>query len=215
MTFSFVIPAYKRWDLLHQLLFDIYKRCTCPDEIIVMDNCGTDETFNKGMEWWIETGLLPVEHVINTKEMGFLLNSNKGLKRAKGDVVCLVSTDVRIYQDVVAFPVQDGCLYGSRYIDFDSGWNTFGNKTFSYIEGWLLTATKNSWEELEYFDERFIPYDFEDVALSTKALSLDFTLQSYPDGYASHLGGQSIGYNSERESITTEHKKIFEELWVK
>lgn len=209
MTFSFVIPAYKRWDLVHQLLFDIYKRCTRPDEVIVMDNCGTDDTFNKGMEWWMETGLLPIEHVINKKDLGFLLNSNKGLKRAKGDVVCLVSTDVRIYQDLVSFPVVAGSLYGGRLLDWDTGWN-FGR---DYLEGWCLTTTKEDWQELDYFDEQFAPNDMEDVDLSCKAMKLGMNLLTYPDGYVSHIGSQSIPYGDEREAITKVNKEKFRKKW--
>jgi len=227
MTLSFVIPAFNNWKGLHQLLWDIYKNCSAPDEIIVMDDDSTDPDFLQGLTWWIENDLLPIEHVRNVDNVGFLLNSNAGLKRARGDIVCLISTDVRIYKDLVligkSIPgVQaahgNNVLLGGRYLDFDTGWNKFGEVVYPYVEGWLLIATREVWKSCGYFDERFAPNDYEDIDLSTTAVSLGYSLaQITPDGGdgVSHLGAGSIGYTPEREALTNINKRKFEDKWVK
>lgn len=216
MKFSFVIPAYNNYKLLHQLLWDIYKNCSPCYEIIVTDN-GDDQETVDGLNWW--AGLLPVRHIRNKKNMGFLKNSNNGLKLATGDALCLISTDVRIHQDIVKYTLDDSYLqtvWGGRYLDFDTGWNSFNGEVFPYLEGWLLCASREDWKELDYFDEQFAPHDMEDVDFSTKVRKskLPIKLGTYPEGYVSHIGAQTIGYNPEREKLTLENKKKFYEKWV-
>jgi glycosyltransferase involved in cell wall biosynthesis len=147
MKFSFVIPAYNNYQLLHQLLWDIYKNCSPVYEVIVTDD-GTDKETLDGMDWW--TGLLPVRHTRNKKALGFLKNSNNGLTLATGDVLCLVSTDVRIYKDIVKYSTEMNSneMLGGRYLDWDTGWNTFNGKIFPYLEGWLLCTSKDFWKEV-------------------------------------------------------------------
>ena len=214
MKFSFVIPAYNGWAHLHQLLWDIYKNCSIPHEVIVMDNSSTETSFLTGLSWWMEQDMLPIQHVRNMDNIGFLLNSNAGLKLATGDVVCLVSTDVRIHKYITQLPEIDG-LWGGRYLDWDTGWNTFNGVTYPYLEGWILVTSRKYWKKLDYFDERYAPNDMEDIDLSTKALSMGMMLNRWVDGYVSHIGAQTIGYSPEREAITIRNKKKFEDKWVK
>lgn len=214
MKFSFVIPAYNNYKLLHQLLWDIYKNCSPVHEVLITDD-GNDQDTVDGVKWW--TGMLPIRHFRNIEGLGFLKNSNNGLALlASGDILCLVSTDVRIYKDIAGFSqsLNSNEMLGGRYLDFDTGWNTFDNTIFPYLEGWLLCAYKDLWKEVDYFDERFAPNDMEDIDISTKVLRSDGVLRTYPEGYVSHIGAQSIGYNPEREQITLRNKKLFYEKWV-
>lgn len=212
MKFSFVIPAYNNYKLLHALLWDIWKNCTPPHEVIVTDD-GNDEETLDGLKWWNSSGLLPIKH-FRHNGVGFLMNSNYGLQKASGNLVALVSTDVRIYKDIVGYWVNRETLMGGRLIDWDSGWNTFNNKTYPYVEGWLLCMYQENWEQLNYFDERFAPNDMEDVDLSTSAIEHGISLKTYPEGYVSHIGAQTIGYNENREKVTLENKKKFYEKWA-
>ena len=215
MKFSFVIPAFNGWRLVHQLLYDIHQNCSPVHEILLMDNGSTEVGFLDGLAWWNSTGLLPITHIRNTEDMGFLKNSNKGLKLATGDVVCLISTDVRIHKDVVGYKINNTSIVGGRLLDFDTGWNQFNGKIYPYVEGWILTTTKENWEYLGYFDERYSPNDMEDVDLSTKVIDVGFSLEVYPNDYVSHIGAQTIGYSPEREKITHINKKKFEKKWIK
>jgi GT2 family glycosyltransferase len=220
-TFSFVIPTFNHYPLLHQILFDIYQKCSAVDEVIVVDDESTDQDYHDGLEWWKTNGMLPVRHVRMKENVGFLKASNAGLKRANGDVVCLISNDVRIKGDIIKgiFDAlsgwSGGALVGGRFIDWDTGWNQFENKVFGYLEGWLLATTHDAWEELFYFDEQFAPCDYEDIDLSTKAYALGYDLVSLPPDMTYHIGGQSIGFNPEREQITLANKEKFRQKWMK
>lgn len=218
MKFSFVIPTYNSYHLLHQLLYDIYRNCSPVHEVIIMDN-GKDQETTDGIEWWMMTKMLPIKYERNKENLGFLLNSNKGLKKATGDIVALVSTDVRIHKDIVnvLFNIPDKTLAGGRIYESSTGWNEFNGRIFPYLEGWLLCTTKDGWKELGYFDEKFCPNDYEDVDISTTALSMGYKLSNLDrgdDGVVSHIGARTIGYGPEREAITLKNKQKFEEKWI-
>lgn len=219
-TFSIVIPTYNHYDLLHQLLFDIYRSCKHVDEIVVVNDDSTDQDYYDGLDWWMSNGMLPIRHIKMKKNGGFILSSNCGIKNAKSDIICLLSSDVKVGSDISQtipslLNTEQKCLVGGRIIDWDSGWNRFGNTVYPYLEGWLLAATKENWQELGYLDERYVPWDAEDMDLSTNALSLGYVLVPLNDSRIVHMGGQSIGYTEERANQTRINIKKFEEKWRK
>lgn len=190
---------------------------TLPDEIIVMDDASTDKTAIDGLQWWMRnTG---IRYRRNPENLGFLKTSNIGLKMATGDIICLISTDVRIHRDFLYFIKNELAekpqkLIGGRLLDWDTGWNTFNGKVHIYLEGWFLATGKPEWEELGYFDERYAPSDMEDIDISTTALSKGWTISEMPQDTVSHIGAQSIGYNEERQKITEINKEKFRAKWL-
>lgn len=220
MKVSFVIPSWNHFELVNQLLCDIRDNCT-PDEVIVVDDCSTDQKAIDGLAWWAENYGATV---IKTPEnQGFLRTSNFGLKQANGDIVCLISTDVRIYKDLAVIAqaikqIKGKTLLGGKYYNETTGWNKFGETVFPYVEGWLLIATKGNWLELGYFDEQYTPNDFEDVDISTTARNMGYNLaQITPDAgtVVEHIGAQSIGYTEERRKLTEINREKFREKWLK
>lgn len=212
---SAVVLMYNRWDLTHQLLFDLFNYSKGIDEVVVVDNGSTEST---GIEWWTGATMLPITPIRVEQNMGFLMGANLGMKSAKGDHLILLSNDVRIRGPLSSivratlgmFPKT---LLGGRVYQSDTGWNTFVGRTFPYAEGWLLACTKDAWNEFGGFDERYAPNDFEDVDLSTTAISKGYKLQQLPDGLCEHIGAQTIGYNPHRYSLTERNQKLFREKW--
>lgn len=219
MKVSFVIPIWNNFHLINQLMVDIKDNCT-PDEIIVVDDCSTDKATLDGIMWWAENYNVKVLRPI--ENLGFLKASNYGIKKATGDIICLISSDVRVYKDLAKIAkgmaqIPEKILLGGKVYNDTTGWNQFGDRIFPYVEGWLLIAKKEHWEELGYFDERFAPFDFEDVQLSTVAISKGFRLaQITPDAgtVVEHIGAQTIKYGEARQKVTEEHRKIFESIWI-
>jgi GT2 family glycosyltransferase len=214
---SIVIPCYGHWELTHQLLFDIYKNCSPVSEVIVVDDKSPDKAVQDGLSWWANTHMLPIETISLKENVGFLRAANTGLKVADGDVVCLVSNDVRIKKDIVQWMNSfhmNSQLLGGRLLDWNTGWNYFEGKIFPYVEGWFLATTKNTWKEMGYLDELYVPNDMEDVDISTMAVSIGCDLTAFPEGYVEHIGAQTIGYGDTRESITRVNQKKFEAKWI-
>jgi GT2 family glycosyltransferase len=219
-TVSIVIPTYNHYDLLHARLYEIYKNCAPVLEVIVVDDCSTDEEYALGIEWWKTNGMLNVRHLRTKKNGGFIKSSNLGMKAAIGDIIILLSSDVKINTDMsslVSIMLVSGirALVGNRLLDYDTGWNNFDGKIFPYLDGWLLATSKTSWAELEYLDEDLCPHDFEDVSLSAKARQLGYRLISMDDPRIIHLGAQTIGYSPEREELTKRNREIFRQKYVK
>lgn len=222
MKFSIVIPSYKHPELINQILMDIYQNCSDVYEVIVVDDASNDaETENRYSFWKKTMPQLTVVSLIDN--IGFLRASNVGLRAATGDIIALLSSDVRVNKDLsrlvkeIFTTPQDKILLGGRLLDFDTGWNVFNNVAYSYIEGWALISTKEGWKELGYFDKQFAPHDFEDVDLSTTAVSKGFMLKVFPPWHGevlTHLVAQSIGYTDERRAITEAHRELFRQKWI-
>jgi len=220
-NFHIVIPYYNNWDLLHQLLGDLWRlERENISSILIVDDLSEEKD---GLKFWQEN-MFKVEVIRNEENLGFLKTSNIGLRdRAEkypDDFVCLISTDVLIkskfidYIKVLYADNSDIPLFGGRLLSTDTGWNKFGNEIFHYLEGWFLCAKGWSWAELGYFDEQYAPNDFEDVDLSTKALRLGYDLIPLNSPGVQHIGGKSIGYSDERFRLTNTNKKKFEEKWI-
>jgi GT2 family glycosyltransferase len=220
---SIVIPFYNGYQMLHQLLFDLYKHGNRPEEVIVVNDASEDGEVYGGLDWWKSSGMLNIIEKRNKENQGFLLSANRGLKSAKGDVVILISNDVRVQCNLVQLIYEiyksERGLYdpvvGGRLLDFDTGWNVFGGKIYSYLEGWLLAATSKQWKNLEYFDESFAPSDYEDVDFSTKAKEYGYDLKPLNDDRISHTGGQTYKYDETRRERTERNREIFRKKWVK
>ena len=220
MKISVVIPAFNHWHLTHQLLWNIYKTCGKLHEVIVIDDASTEGEMHSGLQWWMNANLHTVKHIRNPENLGFLRTANRGLKEATGDAVILISTDVKVHKNI-AIMIGDALLEnpktlisGKVYRE-STGWNKFGDKIFPYAEGFLLATTKASWEELGYLDERYARNDFEDVDLSTTALSMGYDLLELPPESVHHMSAQTIAYGAEREELTKINQKKFEAKWIK
>lgn len=216
---SIVIPTYNHWDLTHQLLMDIYKYNNSVDEILIVDDGSTEQDVTSGSQWWMASMLPQLQYHRCDENMKFLRACNWGVAKATGDVIILVSNDVRMQDDIVSLVrnvmredskvVMGGVLYTES-----TGWNEFkGHKIFPYLEGWLLIFSKCAWNEIGGFDELYAPNDFEDVDFSTKAISLGYTLVPLSSTKVRHIGSQTIGYNPAREKITIKNRKKFAEKW--
>lgn len=216
---SFVIPSYNKWGLLHQLLFDIYQFNRDVFEVLVINNGSTDLEYFQGLEWWRNSKMLPI-HVLELEEnIGFLRACNAGVRASKGNMVILVSNDVRITENITnkitETLTKSKSIIGGKYYLQSTGWNDFGDKMFPYLEGWLLAFTREAWNELGGFDEIFAPNDYEDIDFSTKALAMGYSLVELGSPKVSHLGAKTILYGPEREAITKQNRKKFQKKWIK
>lgn len=219
-TTSIVIPVHGNWEGCHNLLFDLYKNCSLIEEVIVVNDVSPDVDVMNGLNWWKSSNMLPLEIINLENNLGFLKASNLGLQAAVEDVVCLISTDVRVRGDLVKqLHTLDTLSYdwlaGGKLYELATGWNDFDGQIFNYLEGWLLATRRDSWKDLGYFDTQYAPCDFEDIDLSTTAQSKDYVLHSLElDCPLEHGGGHSIKYGDEREKITKANREKFREKWL-
>ena len=220
MSISIVIPIYNGWKHTHPLLFDIYNNFPQDTEIIVADDCSTDEEVMTGLNWW-QTGLLKdrLRVIRNEKNVGFLRNSNFAVSKASNEIVALISNDVRISDKTIAPKLKEifskaevPTLVGNRLLDWDTGWNTIDSVVHNYLEGWFLVFRKTDWTDWGGFDTRYTTCDFEDVDLSTTVLSKGGRLVVLGAEMV-HMGAQSYKYSPEREANTKENQERWRNKW--
>jgi len=222
MKVSIVIPHKDHWELTHALLFSLFKlENQNIYEILLVDDGSQDSATIGGEQWWMHNGMFtcPVRVIRLDENVGFLRAANKGLKKASGEVIVLLSNDVQIGEPFISkitATLTDNArrLIGGKLYSHDTGWNKFGDRLFPYLEGWLLAATADGWKDLGYLDERFGISDYEDVDLSTTAISKGYELFPLNIGGIVHMGGQTIGYNDVRLARTLENQKIFRQKWI-
>lgn len=216
-TTSIVIPFFNHWEMTHQLLYDIYTQMRDVDEVVVVDNGSTEAT---GLDWWEGNGLLPLSVIHVSENEGFLRAANRGMRHAHGEVLILISNDVRIYQPVLpmirtTLALHPKTVMGGVLYEHDTGWNTFAGRIYPYVEGWFLAVSRDIWKAAAGFDERYAPNDYEDVDFSTYAREkLGCKLMALPLGSVVHMGSQTIGYTDERRYLTEQNMEKFREKWV-
>jgi GT2 family glycosyltransferase len=215
MKISAVITMYNHYDLTHQLLYDIFNNSRSFDEVVVVDNGSTEVT---GLHWWEESDLLPLDVIRVTENEGFLRAANRGVRMSHGDLVVLLSNDVRVHGNlgVVAkstLRIYPNSLLGGKVYQNDTGWNTFNGKTYPYAEGWCLGFSRSAWDLVGGFDERYAPNDYEDVDLSTMFVAMGSSLVEMAAGLVEHIGAQTISYGSERQALTERNREKFKEKW--
>lgn len=236
MSTYVIIPHYNNWALTHARLWELYKHCREHiKEVIVVDDCSTDENTPGGLGWWAEFQVkydFKVSAIRTPQNLNFLGACNFGLadtvsKCDDDDLIILLSNDVEIRTDFISqmeqkvsqYPISEHShsykvLFGGTLYTHDTGWNTFDGRIFPYLEGWLLATTAKNWKMIGYFDTRFAPCDYEDMDLSTKARLWGWELVPLNNPGIRHLGAQTMGYTEARRKQTELNKEKFRQKWI-
>lgn len=161
---------------------------------------------------------------------GFGSGFNHAAQIAEGRVLVLYSNDVVMMGDFLGGEIGERvyrhCMAGGlachRNIDWDSGWNTFGNLTITYGEGYWLALSSKTWKAIKGFDTRYYPFDYEDIDLSREVEMLSEknaglvplnVVQEFPTLPLKHEGAGTIGYSPERREQTIKMRAVFAEKW--
>lgn len=221
---SIVIPFYNEWQLTHQRLMELYKYAPDDCEIILVDDASPELECGNGISWWQKNGRHKIRYYKNPENKGFGITNNNGAKLAKGKYVIILTNDVIVSGDFITDMIElinedNKLLVGGRIVDFPGGWNEFDidgkHYVIPYIEGWLLGCTKVAWKELGGFDPIYSPYDYEDIDLSMKAMSLEYNIAGLDSNKLKHIGGATIYHvNPNRREITDRNRILFFDKWI-
>jgi glycosyltransferase involved in cell wall biosynthesis len=89
---SFVVPCFKLAGLLPECLRSILSQSYENFEILIMDDCSPDNTFEVARSFTDPR----VRHIRNEPNLGHLANYNKGIGLSRGSYVWLISADDRL-----------------------------------------------------------------------------------------------------------------------
>ena len=218
---SVILLSYSRTDLLSARLKELHNYYRNDDEIqiLVIDNGSlginsssiTQPYQMMDYEWFFSVHRIP-------ENIGFGPAMNKGVVEARGEIVCLLSDDVRIYGDfisrvkstLIAYPKG---IVAADIVDWPAGWNQFGaTPTFNYIQGYFMAMKKETFDHVGGFDDRFAPYDYEDLDFSYRAQKLNVPIIKVVLPLQ-HLAAGTIGYSDERMDHTCRMRALFAEKW--
>ncbi len=215
---SIVIPNYQGKDLLSKNLPPILDMASphggC--EVIVVDDGSTD-----GSREVIER--FPVKGVFLERNMGFPTACNEGFKRARGEFILLLNTDVEVYHDILdpLLSAFDGNTFSAspvvyRNLKRDSWYGLYGLSIRRWrirfrikglgkpedIKGPLYTAfsigcsamyRREFLELLGGFDTLFSPFYCEDWDLGIRAWRRGMPSVFVPHAWVVHPGEKTIG----------------------
>jgi GT2 family glycosyltransferase/glycosyltransferase involved in cell wall biosynthesis len=218
---SIVIPVYNEWVITHRCLWSILQHTEGEYEVIVADDCSTDETVN------IATYVQGVNVVRHAENQRFLRNCNIAATQARGEFILLLNNDtavtagwlppllalfenesVGIVGPKLLFP--NGKLQEAGGIIWNdaSGWN-YGRadepsrpqynyvRETDYVSGAALMIRQSLWQAVDGFDEAFVPAYYEDTDLCFTARQAGFKVLYQPASTVVHYEGMSNGTDLE------------------
>jgi GT2 family glycosyltransferase len=188
-------------------------------EIVIADDCSTDET----MSWFSDYA--PLIRIVRTEgNLGFLRNCNNAAATCQGAFLILLNNDTVVMPQwldelVDTLQREPSCgLVGSKFLGLDgslqeaggivwkdgSAWNYGRGKDprapeFNYVRkvdycsGASICLRRSVWEEVSGFDPEYAPAYCEDSDLSFRLTSKGLSTLYQPTSVLIHLEGVSCG----------------------
>lgn len=145
---SLVMPTYNGARFLKEQLDSIYNQILIPDEIIVVDDCSTDNTVEILEFYHQKYGL---KYYINEKNLGYNKNFEKAIRLCSGDYIALSDQDdvwysnkIKVsFEAISKFPVDKPALVSSFVDQVDENLNLIRHDITPLQEGdWRLNLTR-------------------------------------------------------------------------
>ncbi len=218
---SVIIPAYNKWIFTYNCLYSLWaNRDNISIEVIVVDNCSTDETSMLSMYFG------NVKVIRNEENLGFVKACNLGARIASGKYLLFLNNDVLVTNrlleamfslaergDIIGvvgarLVYPDGLLQeagGIVWNDPDNiAWNygRYGGpdrweynyvKEVDYCSGACLMIKRQLFFDVSLFDEDYAPVYFEDTDLAFKVREAGYKVMYQPAAVAIHFEGATAG----------------------
>lgn len=151
MKISVVIPVYNEQRTIREIIERV-KAVPVEKEIIVVDDCSTDQTMQELRKMAEEGTIRLFQHKVN---QGKGAACRTGISKVQGDVVIIQDADLEY--DPADYPVllepiikgRSKVVYGSRFLGPHKAmyfWHSVGNKTFTLLTNVLFDTTLTDME---------------------------------------------------------------------
>jgi GT2 family glycosyltransferase len=241
---SIVITTYNGWALTKKCLaslVDSAKSSALSAEIIISDNCSTDDTPHAWQAF--QNGKWPIRYRRNQENLGYVRNANAGAREARGTFLCLMNNDVIVQPGWLDAMVallrtnEDVGLVGPKYVSaqgkvvecggaiFSDGTAVqLGNGTriddpaFAYVNDVhycsmaCVVLRSGLFRELGGYDERYIPAYYEDVDLCFRIADRGLRVVVDPQVRITHLFGGSHKLQ-ETLQLMDKNRRVLRERW--
>lgn len=158
---SIIIPVYNEASTIKVLLQKIIKvqlHNAIQKEIIVVDDCSTDETYNRLLDFKQEAGIeTPLVVIRHEKNSGKGPAIHTGIANANGDAIVIQDADLEYdpqEYDLLLKPINDGfadVVYGTRFAGDKAHrilffWHSIGNKFLTFLSNMLTNLNLTDME---------------------------------------------------------------------
>ncbi len=145
MNVSIIIPCYNEEKTIKEIVSTVKKYLTENDEIIVIDDCSSDNTLSI-----LKNDLKKIidRLIVNEKNYGKGYSIKQGVATAKGNIILIQDADLEYHPsdyEKLLKPIRNGSadvVYGSRFIGSEEKrvlyfWHTIGNKFLTLLSNML------------------------------------------------------------------------------
>lgn len=227
-SISVVIPNYNGEELLRANIPSVLaalKQSAVEYEVIVPDDCSNDSSVQLLKKYF--PSVLIIE---STKNLGFSSNINKGLRKAKKDLICILNSDIHLDKNYFEYKLAHFCdsntfaVSGAIYDpvskqlcehDLSVKQNFWGiiqstqTKNYSFkktipvygLSGANALISRNKIQQIQYFEELFSPYYGEDVELNLRAWRSGWLCHYEPRAICYHEGSATIKKHSTKKHV--------------
>jgi GT2 family glycosyltransferase len=229
---SVVIPNFNGRELFKQTIAPLkvaLNNSTLPYEIIIVDDCSTDDSVE-----YLQTNFPDVHLIRSEVNRGFSPTINKGIFQSKFDLVFLLNSDVKLEPDyfghlIPYFEREDTFGVMGRIVNWDDNQIQDGAKlptlqgakikTFKnflpaetpvsrgiytmYLSGAEALVDREKLLMLGGFDEIFAPYYIEDYEMSLRAWRLGWKCYYEHNSICRHKTSSTIRSKSRKRNVQT------------
>lgn len=204
MTITIAIPNYNGEKLLPVNLPNIL--AAGADEVLINDDGSQDNSIKIIQENFPEVKLL-----ISKQNKGFISSVNKLFNEASGEIVVLLNNDVLVDKNFLPPLIKhftNKKIFAVNCHEKGSGWGKGQWKDGFYefvetkedslvhksawVSGGSAAFNKKIWQELGGLDPLFVPFYWEDVDLSFRALKAGLEIFWEPKSLVDHQHGTTI-----------------------
>ncbi|MFV1991083.1 MAG: glycosyltransferase family 2 protein, partial [Acidimicrobiales bacterium] len=211
---SIVIPVYGMWELTRSCIASIRQNTPEAHEIIVVDDCSPDQTLN-------ELAKLDLITVANEENLGFPGAVNAGLRRARGEFVCVLNNDTEVTpnwlgemlgvldrESVGMVGPRSNCITGRQAVpktpqlneaERAHRWARLWSAERAGVSwptntliGFCLLSRRDLYEQLGAFEEGYGHGNFEDLDMSLRIRDAGHTLRVADGSVVLHHGSATF-----------------------
>ena len=170
-TLSLCIPTFNRSDFLSDLLESLTFNSSKDFELVIVDNCSTDNTFETVCNFKKK---LNIQYFLNEKNMGVNYSVKKIIKNANGKYIWIIGDDEILYKNSIDFIIK---MLGQELPDLVSLNFDYKKINSSYVnsEAEKINFDKTNFEDLtnkSYSPQNILNTFFSSLILSKKTINL-------------------------------------------
>ncbi len=210
---SFYIPAFNSENTIVASIKSIYEQTILPDEVIVVDDCSSDNTNNL-----IKTNFPEIKLIENKKNMGLGYSRNTAIKNCENELIASIDSDVELNKNWIEnllneFENKNNVMCGGKMTEkfirnkvnkwrskyYSQNWGQKKIVNPAFLFGCNTIILKSKWKSVHGYDDKLFT-NGEDIDFSSKIKNMEESnnIIYQPAAECYHLQDDNISSLSKR-----------------